>query len=120
MRRLLLLSYYYPPAGGPGVQRALKMSRYLPRAGWQPTVVTVRPDAAAWPERDPSLLADVPAEVDVIRTDAWDPYAAYARLTGRSKADSVGVSLSRGAGGWKEQVARWVRANVFLPDARVG
>lgn len=119
-RRLLLLSYYYPPAGGPGVQRALKTSRYLPRAGWHPTVVTVAPDSAAWPERDRSLLADVPPEADVVRTRSWDPYAAYARLAGRPRDELVGVSLSRGASGWKERLARLIRANVFVPDARVG
>ncbi len=118
--RVLLVSYYYPPAGGPGVQRALKMSRYLPDSGWDVTVLTVRPESAAYPALDPSLLDDVPTAVTVARTDAWDPYAAYARLRGASAADVVSVGFGGTDGSWKEALARWVRANVFLPDARVG
>lgn len=121
MRRVLYIAYYFPPAGGPGVQRTLKFVRYLPDHGWEPTVVTVRADRAAWPATDPSMLAEVPDAVEVVRTHAWDPYAAYARLKGRSKADSVGVGFADPeAPGLFEQVARFIRANVFLPDARVG
>ena len=120
--RVLLVSYYYPPSGGSGVQRALKMSRYLPDFGWDVTVLTVDPAHAAYPDVDPSMLADVPAGVAVERTRAWDPYAAYARLLGKPKADAVGVGFANagGAASGKERLARWLRANVFLPDARVG
>ena len=120
-KRVLFVTYYFPPSGGPGVQRALKLVKYLPQFGWRPTVLTVRPGAAAFPDRDETLLGEVPAEVRVERTGAWDPYALYARFMGKEKSDSVGVSFT-GAGrpGWKERLARWVRANVFLPDARVG
>ncbi len=119
--RVLLVTYYYPPSGGSGVQRPLKMSRYLPEFGCEVTVLTVDPAQAAYPDPDPSMLADVPAAVQVVRTPSWDPYAAYARLTGKAKADAVGVGFARSeALGRKEQLARWLRANVFLPDARVG
>lgn len=122
MPRLLLVSYYYPPSGGSGVQRPLKMSRYLPDFGWDVTVLTVDPDYAAYPNPDPSLLADVPPAVRVVRTRAWDPYAAYARLLGKQKADLVGVGGLKAAGdaGARQRLAAWLRANVFLPDARVG
>ncbi|HYE57030.1 MAG TPA: glycosyltransferase [Rhodothermales bacterium] len=118
---MLLVTYYYPPSGGSGVQRPLKMSRYLPEFGCDVTVLTVAPEHAAYPDPDPSMLADVPAMVRVVRTRAWDPYAAYARLTGRAKGEAVGVGFARaGEVGRKERLARWLRANVFLPDARVG
>ena len=120
-RKVLLVSYYFPPSGGSGVQRALKMAKYLPHFGWQPTVLTVRPEDAAFPALDPSLLADVPPGVRVERTRAWDPYALYARLLGKKKSDTIRVGFADDvAPGWKEKVARWVRANLFLPDARVG
>ena len=125
--RLLLVTYYYPPSGGSGVQRPLKMSRYLPAFGWDVTVLTVDPGYAAYPDPDPSMLADIPAEVTVERTRAWDPYSAYARLLGAKKSDLVGVAglnpsnLSTAeASGPKQRLAAWLRANVFLPDARVG
>lgn len=121
LRRVLFLTYYFPPSGGPGVQRALKFVRYLPDFGWLPTVLTVRPEAAAYPALDPALAAEVPAAVPVERTAAWDPYALYARLQGKTKAETVSVGfLGEAEATWQQRLARWVRANLFLPDARVG
>lgn len=121
VRKVLVVTYYFPPSGGPGVQRPLKFVRYLREFGWDPVVLTVRPEEASWPGRDPGLESDVPPGVEVIRTRALDPYAAYARFTGRSRDESVGVGfLSEDAPGLRERFARWVRANLFLPDARVG
>jgi glycosyltransferase involved in cell wall biosynthesis len=118
-RRVLVLTYYFPPSGGPGVQRILKFVKYLPAYGWAPDVLTVRD--GAYPERDPSLEADVPAGVGVHRTASWDPYRLYARFTGQAGDDAVVQGSVEGReADWKEQLARWVRANVFLPDARVG
>ena len=120
-RKVLLVSYYFPPSGGSGVQRVLKMAKYLPRFGWQPTVLTVRPEDAAFPALDPTLLADVPPGVRVERTRAWDPYALYARLLGKKKSDTVRIGFADDdVPGWKEKAARWLRANLFLPDARAG
>jgi glycosyltransferase involved in cell wall biosynthesis len=117
-RRVLLLSYYFPPAGGPGVQRALKFAKYLPECGWAPTVLTVR--EGAFPAHDRSLADDVPTEATVHRTPSFDPHWFYARLTGRSD-DEVSVGSVKGQEEtWMETVARWIRANFFLPDARVG
>ncbi|MEF8816589.1 MAG: glycosyltransferase [Salinibacter sp.] len=117
-RRVLVLSYYFPPAGGPGVQRALKFVKYLPEYGWRPVVVTVQ--QGAYPAHDPSLADEVPAQASVHRTPSLDPHSLYARLTGRSE-DEVDVGSVQGRDeGWMETIGRWVRANVFLPDARVG
>ncbi len=117
-RRVLLLSYYFPPAGGPGVQRALKFVKYLPEFGWAPTVLTVR--EGAFPAHDRSLAADVPAAASVHRTPSLDPHWFYARLAGRSD-DEVDVGSVEGQQETgMERLARWIRANLFLPDARVG
>lgn len=117
-RRVLILSYYFPPAGGPGVQRVLKFTKYLPDFDWTPVVLTVR--EGAYPARDASLGRDVPAEAEVHRTTSWDPHRLYARLTGQSDDDVAVGSLEGEEEGWTERLGRWVRANVFLPDARVG
>lgn len=118
MKRVLLLTYYFPPAGGPGVQRPLKFVRYLRQAGWEPVVLTVA--GGAFPATDASLAADVPPGVTVERTPALDPFGLYARLTGQGAAASVKVGSVADAQGWKERLAQWIRANLFLPDARVG
>ncbi len=121
MKRVLVLTYYFPPAGGSGVQRVLKFVKYLPAFGWRPTVLTVDPARAAYPNLDPTLVEEIPPEVEVMRTASWDPYAAYARLTGRAKGEAVSTGfVKEGELDWKTRLARWLRANVFIPDARVG
>ena len=121
MKNVLFISYYFPPSGGSGVQRGLKFVKYLRDFGWNPIVLTVDPKSAAYPEIDEGLLDDIPDGVKVIRTDSWDPYAAYASLLGKKKSDAVGVGfLGADHDSWKEKVARFVRANLFFPDARVG
>ena len=114
--RVLIVTYYFPPSGGPGVQRVLKTVRYLRESGFEPVVLTVA--SAAAPSQDPTLLGDVPEDVDVVRTRAPDPFGLYGRLTGKgSGAVPTGAVDDAGA---LARLALWVRANVFLPDARVG
>lgn len=114
--RVLLVSYYFPPSGGPGVQRVLKTVRYLRDAGFEPVVLTVRDGAS--PSQDASLLADVPDGVEVIRTRAPDPIGLYGRLRGRGAGEVPTGAVDGGSAFSK--LAVWTRANVFLPDARVG
>lgn len=119
MKRVLLISYYFPPSGGPGVQRILKFTRYLPRCGWLPTILTVDPNYAAFPSIDDSLLEEIPSEVEVIRTRAWDPFNIYGRIQGKRRDEVIKVGYIEGKQTLKN-VARWLRGNIFLPDARVG
>ncbi|MXZ17780.1 MAG: glycosyltransferase family 4 protein [Rhodothermaceae bacterium] len=97
----------------------LKFARYLPNYGWLPTVLTVDPEFAAFPSTDETLLQEIPPEVKIIRTRAWDPFRLYGRFQGKKKADAVEVGHVGGKLGFK-RVARWLRGNVFLPDARIG
>ncbi|PAP78854.1 hypothetical protein BSZ37_18275 [Rubrivirga marina] len=98
------------------MQRTLKTVRYLRDAGYEPVVLTV--EAGAFPSTDASLAADIPEGVEVIRTTAPDPITAYGRLSGKG-ADAVPTGAVSGAG-IMSKLALWARANVFLPDARVG
>ena len=121
MKRALLISYYFPPAGGVSAQRILKFARYLPEYGYQPTVLTVDPAYASYPALDASLCAQVPASVQVVRTRAWDPFSVYAYLQGKRKEDVVGIGfVNESQARLIQRVGRWIRGNVFLPDARVG
>jgi hypothetical protein len=72
--RLLVITYYWPPSGGAGVQRCLKFVKHLGSFGVEPTVLTVDPAEATYPVRDESLLAEVPAGVRVIRTATSEPF----------------------------------------------
>jgi len=117
VRRVLLIAYYVPPAGGPAVQRILQFIEHLPEANWAVEVLTV--NAGAYPNRDPSLLRAIPDTVRLHRTVAFDPLAVYARLKGDGEGVPAG-SLGDAPASLLERVARWIRANVFIPDARVG
>jgi glycosyltransferase involved in cell wall biosynthesis len=118
--RLLVVTYYFPPSGGAGVQRPLKWVRYLPEHGVEPVVLTVR--AGAYPALDPGLAADVPPGTTVIRTPAPDPFGLYGRLTGRSRGEAVAARTGTvgQSAALPERLSRWARANLFVPDARVG
>jgi glycosyltransferase involved in cell wall biosynthesis len=118
-RRVLIISYYFPPSGGAGVQRALKLVKYLPGFGWQPVVLTVVEDAD-FPARDPSLLAEIPAATPVHRTRIFEPYGLYRSWTGKKKSDAIDIVTNTAAAGGSpaEKFSRWVRATFFIPDAR--
>lgn len=119
MKRVLIISYYWPPNGGAGVYRWLKMSKYLPEFGWQPVVYTPEnPEVVA---DDPGLLKDVGVQVEVVKQPITEPFSLYKRFTGRAQSERVQTAFlsEKRAGGWKEDLALWVRSNFFIPDARV-
>jgi glycosyltransferase involved in cell wall biosynthesis len=116
--RLLVISYYWPPSGGAGVQRCLKFVKHLGSFGVEPTVITVDPAEATYPVRDESLLAEVPAGVRVIRTRTSEPFESYKKLTGR--AVPYGGFANEGKPGLMQKALRFVRGNLFIPDPRRG
>lgn len=119
MLRVLVITYYWPPAGGAGVQRWLKLCKYLPENGVLPTVITVDPEKATYPQRDESMLAEVHPEVEVIRTNSFEPLQWYARLAGKEKVPYGGFANVSNKG-LLSKVSRFIRGNFFIPDARKG
>ena len=119
MKRVLIITYYWPPSGGSGVQRWLKMSKYLPEYGWQPVIYT--PEEGEYPILDASLEKDVAPEAEIIRRPIVEPYTLYKKFLGIKKSESVKVGFikeNRKKLGWKENFSRWIRGNCFIPDAR--
>ncbi|HIZ88149.1 MAG TPA: glycosyltransferase [Candidatus Coprenecus pullistercoris] len=125
MKRVLIITYYWPPASGSGVQRWLKMSKYLPQYGWQPVIYTPENPEAGM--TDESLLRDISPEVKVIKRPILEPYAVFNALTGNKGKNSEKASAGSGAVnpinavGHKSPMMRlslWLRANVFVPDPR--
>lgn len=114
-----MVTYYWPPSGGSGVQRWLKFCKYLPSVGWQPVVAA--PAGADYPVEDDSLAADIPPEAEVIRIPIREPYGAYRRLTGAPKGDVKTAPQPRDGKRppLVKRVANWVRANLFVPDPRI-
>lgn len=119
MKNLLVIAYYFPPSGGPGVQRVLKHVQYLREFGWNPIVLTV--ENGTFPARDESLLSKIPSDVRVERTHIYEPYDLYKFFTGEKASTGIDVSvLSNEHGSWKKQLAQWIRGTFFIPDARIG
>ena len=119
MRRVLVITYYWPPTGGSGVQRWLKFAKYLPSFGWQPVVYTPsNPEQLAV---DESLLAEIPDEVEVLKHPIREPYAIYHKLMGRGSAKGSGVNpINSQKKSWKQRLMLWIRSNLFVPDPRAG
>ncbi|GAB2534854.1 glycosyltransferase family 4 protein [Rufibacter soli] len=115
----LLITYYWPPSGGAGVQRCLKFVKHLPEFGVQPTVLTVDDKQASYPILDNSLLAEVPPQVNVIRTSTREPFEFYKKLTGKQDIPFGGFA-NTGQETWKQKLFKFLRGNLFIPDPRVG
>jgi len=98
----------------------LKFVKYLPEFGWEPVVLTVKD--GDYPARDESLLKEVPPDIKVYRTDIFEPYDLYRKLTGRSKSTAVDVNNIEQGGKKKlaDKMAEFIRATFFIPDARRG
>ena len=116
MRRVLIISYYWPPSGGSGVQRWVKFAKYLPEMGWEPVVYT--PSNPEAPALDESLAAEV-SGVEVIRTRIFEPYGLYAKLFRREKAAAPKVNtVDAGKRSLAGRIALWLRGNLFIPDPK--
>ena len=118
--KLGIITYYWPPAGGPGVQRWLKLSKYLAREGVELYVVTVDAEKATYPLRDDGLLEDVAANITVCRTGTSEKFGAYKKVTGKKSVPFSGFSGEDEKVSLLQKLARFVRGNFFVPDARKG
>ena len=116
MKKVLIITYYWPPAGGSGVQRWLKFTKYLPKYNWQPIVYT--PENPYFEVQDEALLNDIPEEAEIYKIPIWEPYALKDKLFGKgSKSQSAGVIANKKS--LKNKVLNWVRGNVFIPDPKI-
>ncbi|MEG0795099.1 MAG: glycosyltransferase family 4 protein [Odoribacter sp.] len=118
-KKILILTYYWPPAGGPGVQRWLKFAKYLPESGYQPIILTVDPLQAEYPLQDESLQTDVSKDLPVFRTNCSGLYEWYKKFT-KSKTAPYSGFANEHKPNLKQKIARFIRGNFFLPDARRG
>ncbi len=119
MKRVLIISYYWPPTGGSGVQRWVKFAKYLPEEGWQPVIYT--PENPEQLAKDTSLEAEVPEETEVIKTHIIEPYELYKKVLRKSGHSKEAVEVNPVNAQHKsllQKAAMWVRGNLFRPDPR--
>lgn len=115
----MIITYYWPPSGGSGVQRWLKMSKYFAELGWDPIIYTA--ENGEVPVMDESLLADVPDSTNVIKRPIWEPYNLYKKFTSRKKDEKMGAGFldeKKRKKSAAENLSVWIRGNWFIPDAR--
>jgi glycosyltransferase involved in cell wall biosynthesis len=118
--KALIITYYWPPSGGAGVQRWLKFSKYLPEFGWEPIILTVDPEYAAYPQKDDGLLNEISPDLEIVYTKTSNGiFSLYKKLTG-GKEVPYGGFANEANPGLIQKFFRLIRGNFFLPDARIG
>ena len=129
MKRVLVITYYWPPSGGSGVQRWVKFAKYLPQEGWQPVIYT--PENPEYTAIDHTLEAEIPHTTEIVRRPITEPYNVYRKLMGKGASTDMKTLTAGAAGGavteissgkksFKQRLSLWIRGNLFVPDPRVG
>lgn len=116
LKPILIITYYWPPSGGAGVQRWLKFSKYLPEFGWRPIIFT--PENPDFDLKDESLLKDIHPEVEVLKFPIWEPYRIFKRLSGQKELKQ-GQILEDARKSPLKSLAVWLRGNLFVPDPKM-
>ena len=119
MKKVLLITYYFPPSGGAGVQRWLKTINYLPKAGVDTIVLTVDPAVASYPQIDESLCNDVPSGIKIYRTQTREILSLYKRVSPKKEVPYGGFANEPNPN-LIQKISRFIRGNFFLPDPRRG
>lgn len=118
MKKVLIISYYWPPSGGSGVQRWLKFVKYFREFGIEPIVLTIDPAFATFPNHDYSLLEEIPEGIEIHTTQASSPFELYKKVR-KKDAPQTGFSGEKKTG-LVDKAMRFIRGNFFIPDARIG
>ncbi|MBA5629800.1 glycosyltransferase family 4 protein [Moheibacter lacus] len=116
LKRVLIITYYWPPAGGPGVQRWLKFAKYLPEFGIEPIIYT--PENPSYPIIDESLLKEFSPDLKVVKTKIWEPYQIAEKLNPKSKDYKAGHFEKPKNQSFLTKLSVFIRGNFFIPDAR--
>jgi glycosyltransferase involved in cell wall biosynthesis len=116
-KKLLIITYYWPPAGGPGVQRWLKFVKYLPDFNIQPIVYI--PENPTYPIIDNGLQSEVSEKAIILKKKIVEPYG-FASFLGKNKTKKIssGIIPNQKKQSFVEKTLLWVRGNIFIPDAR--
>ncbi|MFA9188107.1 glycosyltransferase family 4 protein [Flavobacterium magnesitis] len=116
-KKLLIITYYWPPAGGPGVQRWLKFVKYLPDFGVQPVVYV--PENPTYPIVDENLFKEVSDKAIILKQKIFEPYQLASFLSkNKTKKMNSGIIPNQKKQSFLDKVFLWIRGNLFIPDAR--
>ncbi len=115
-KKVLIITYYWPPAGGPGVQRWLKFVKYLDSFDIEPIVYC--PENPNYPIVDNNLQSEIPKDITILKNRIFEPYS-YASLFSKKKTKSISSGLiNTKKQSFIEKSLLYIRGNFFIPDAR--
>lgn len=114
-KRVLIITFYWPPTSGSGVQRWLKFSKFLPNHDWQPVIYT--PSNPDFGLRDNSLLDEIHPSVEVLKTEITDPSTVLHLF--RKKGDENDGHSRLENKSLPFRIGRWIKGNFFIPDSRI-
>jgi glycosyltransferase involved in cell wall biosynthesis len=112
--KILILTYYWPPSGGSGVQRWLQFVKYLQDFGVTPVVYTV--ENPSYAIEDSTLASEIPKGVEVLRRPIWEPYSLLAPFSKNKTTTKAGFLTKSPT--FFGKLVRYVRANYFIHDSR--
>ncbi len=120
MKKVLVITYYWPPSGKASLHLPMKIVKYLPQFNWTPVVLTVKEDTFS--DRDESLLNDISPDLIAAKTNSFEPFNIYRRAIGKKKDEPLIASetISNENKGLLHRISVWIRMNLFIPDARIG
>lgn len=118
MKKVLVITYYWPPSGGAGVQRWVKFIKYFKDQNINPFIISVDPDFASYPLIDNSLTNDIPDNTNVYLTKTNEPYSFYKKIN-NNQTPYAGFA-NEGRPNFFQKIARFIRGNFFIPDSRKG
>lgn len=117
MKKVLIITYYWPPAGGPGVQRWMKFVKYLKDFEVEPIVYI--PENPDYPLLDQSLLREVPEDITILKQEIFEPYFLAKFFSGKqTKKISSGIIPAEKNQSLLQKFLLYIRGNFFIPDAR--
>jgi glycosyltransferase involved in cell wall biosynthesis len=120
MKKVLFITYYWPPSGKASLQWPLKIIKHLPSYGWTPSVLTV--DEDTFTQKDETFLKEIPADVKIYKAKSYEPFNIYKKIIGKKKDEQLIASetISKKNNSFAHRLSVWLRMNLFIPDARVG
>lgn len=120
MKRVLFISYYWPPSGKATLHWPLYVMKHLPEFGWSTSVLTVDEDIFSF--KDKSLFKDIHPETEVIKSRTYEPFEVYKKFLGKDKSAPLVASetISKENKSLNHLISVWIRMNLFIPDARAG
>jgi glycosyltransferase involved in cell wall biosynthesis len=118
-KNILIITYYWPPSGGPAVQRWLDFANRLAKDNYNVFVLTVSEQTATYTSYDTTLLNQIDPRIQIHYADAIDYFAFYKKFIGKGTVPGNALADDTNPN-FIKKISRFIRGNFFIPDPRIG